>query len=235
MMYGKIFESIYDGTLVEDWRALITFQQFIVLCDADGIVDMTPTAISRRTGIPIEHIKAGIEILEHSDPFSRTKNDDGKRITRLDDHRPWGWSIVNHQKYKMMQDAETIRTQNRERKRKQRLKEKEPSRLVTPGHASHAMSRYTDTDTDINKHMPKSDDLSFDEFWEKYPRKVNKKKAKTAWNRINNLNQQLILIDLQSRFVDTKMQYIPYPTSYLHNESWKDEIERKPNELDNAI
>ena len=39
-MYGKIFHSIYDGTLAEDWRAPITFQQLIVLCDADGIVDI---------------------------------------------------------------------------------------------------------------------------------------------------------------------------------------------------
>ena len=87
-MYGKIFSSIYDGTLVEDWRALITFQQFIVLCDADGMVDMTPQAISRRTGIPIEHIKAGIEILEQEDIYSRTAEQGGKRIERLDGHRP---------------------------------------------------------------------------------------------------------------------------------------------------
>jgi len=72
-VYGKIFSSIYDGTLVEDWRALITFQQFIILSDADGVVDMTPGALSRRTGIPIEHIKVGIEILEKEDKYSRTE------------------------------------------------------------------------------------------------------------------------------------------------------------------
>ena len=64
-MYGKIFESIYDGTLGDDWRALITFQQMIVLCDSDGVVDMTPAAISRRTNIPVEHIEAGIKIGRH--------------------------------------------------------------------------------------------------------------------------------------------------------------------------
>jgi len=145
-VYGKIFESIYDGTLVEDWRALVTFQQMIVLCDADGIIDMTPSAISRRTGIPIEHIKAGIEILENEDPYSRTEGEGGRRIVRLEDHRPWGWYLVNHQKYKHLQDSDTVRAQNRERKRRQRAKEKE-SRSVTDGHAP---SRHTDTDTDTD-------------------------------------------------------------------------------------
>ena len=85
-MYGKIFESIYDGTLVEDWRALVTFQQMIILADSDGVVDMTPRSISRRTGIPIEHIEAGIKVLESEDQYSRSQDENGRRIIRLDNH-----------------------------------------------------------------------------------------------------------------------------------------------------
>jgi len=142
-MYGKIFDSIYDGTLAEDWRALITFQQFIVLCDADGMVDMTPQSISRRTGIPVEHIKAGIDVLEKADKYSRTSDEDGKRIELIDDHRPWGWHIVNHEKYKRMQDADTIRAQTRERVRKHR----EKKRGVTDG---NEQKRHIDTNTNTN-------------------------------------------------------------------------------------
>lgn len=151
-MYGKIFDSIYDGTLAEDWRALVTFQQLIVLCDADGIVDMTPYTISKRTGIPIEHIEAGLRVLENPDPYSRTPDEDGKRIQLLDpDNRPWGWYIVNHAKYRGYHDADAIRVQNRERKRKQRERERDSldtSRNVTDCHTS---SRHTDTDTDTKQ------------------------------------------------------------------------------------
>lgn len=98
-MYGKIFDSMYDGTLSENWQALVTFQQMIVLCDADGVIDMTPAAISRRTGIPIDHIKVGIEILENPDENSRTEDEEGRRIVRLDDHRAWGWRLVNYRKF----------------------------------------------------------------------------------------------------------------------------------------
>jgi len=149
-MYGKIFESMFDGTLTEDWQALITFQQMIILSDADGVVDMTPSAITRRTGIPIEHINAGIVSLELDDPYSRTPDHNGKRIIRLDDHRPWGWFIVNHEKYKLIQNAEDKRQQARNRKRKQREKE---SQDVTPCHAPSRMSRHTDTDTDTDKRL----------------------------------------------------------------------------------
>jgi len=123
-MYGKIFESIYDGTLAEDWRALITFQQMIVLCDPDGTLDMTPRALSQRTGIPIEHIEAGIKILENPDPYTRTENEEGRRILRIDSHRPWGWVIVNHTKYKNLKTARDRRDYMRDYMRDKRANEK---------------------------------------------------------------------------------------------------------------
>ena len=75
-MYGKIFEQMYDSSLVEDWKVLVTFQQLIVLADADGIVDMTATSIARRTNIPLDVIEYGIAELEKPDPsrdFSRAE------------------------------------------------------------------------------------------------------------------------------------------------------------------
>lgn len=149
-MYGKIFDSIYDGTLAEDWRALVTFQQMIVLCDADGMVDMTPQAMSRRTGIPIEHLIAGIEVLEKSDKYSRTPDENGKRIELIDSHRPWGWHIINHEKYKNTRDADTIREQTRERVRRHREKKKSNA-IVTPVTQGNAQKRHIDTDINTNK------------------------------------------------------------------------------------
>ncbi len=175
-MYGKIFDSIYDGTLVEDWRALVTFEQMIVLCDADGIIDMTASSISRRTGIPIEHIKAGIEILENEDPYSRTEGEGGRRIVRLDDHRPWGWYLVNHEKYKGLQDSDTVRAQNRERKRRQRAKAKE-SQGVTDGHAP---SRHTDKDTNTDITPPPSEkDVSDAMIWDAGTRLLGTKSSRS--------------------------------------------------------
>lgn len=114
-MYGKLFTSMYDGTLRVNWKALVTFQQMICLCDAVGVIDMTPEAIHGRTGIPLDIIQAGIEHLEAPDPGSRTPDMEGRRIERLDHHRPWGWRIVNHQKYRDLMNQEEKREADRVR------------------------------------------------------------------------------------------------------------------------
>ena len=144
-LYGKIFDSIYEGTLYGQWEALVTFQQLIVLCDADGMIDMTPQAIAARTSIPLKIIQKGIKILEAPDPFSRTPDEEGRRIELIDGHRPWGWHIVNHEKYRAMQDAEITRAQTRERVRKHRAAR--GGVTVTDGNAS---KRHTDTNTDTD-------------------------------------------------------------------------------------
>jgi len=158
-VYGKIFESIYDGTLAADWRAMITFQQMIILADADGVVDYTPAALSRRTGIPLEIIEHGIKKLEEPDPYSRTNYLDGRRIIRLDEHRPWSWEIVNYDVYRKKASREEQREKARLRKQKQRARERQPSDSegshadVTDEAGQSRMSHHTDemrSDTDNN-------------------------------------------------------------------------------------
>lgn len=129
-MYGKLFASMYDGTLYGHWQAIVAFQQMIVLCDGDGLIDMTPQAIAARTSIPLEIIQAGIEVLEAPDPYSRTPGDDGRRIVRLDDHRPWGWRIVNHRLYREIMAAEDKRKADRERIAAKRATCRAPSQPV---------------------------------------------------------------------------------------------------------
>lgn len=174
-MYGKIFTSIYDSTLVEDWRALITFQQFIVLSDSDGVVDKTPPAIARRTNIPIDIIEAGIKFLEQPDPYSRTPNENGARIVRLDDHRNWGWKIVNHEKYLKLTDYEKVKEQNRERQKRYRDKNKNNNVSNVSVTDDNAKSRHIDKDEDkdINKtktsmSSPNGDNVPFQQIIDLY-------------------------------------------------------------------
>lgn len=108
-MYGKVFESIYTGSLYGEWEAIVTMQQLITLADSKGIVDMTPQAISGVTSIPLDIIKKGLAVLTEPDESSRTEGHEGVRINRLDDHREWGWYLVNYDKYKNIRSAEDRR------------------------------------------------------------------------------------------------------------------------------
>lgn len=115
-MYGKLFAQMYDGTLATrgPWQALVTFQQLVILADLEGVVDMTADALARRTTIPLEIIEAGIRSLEEADPDSRTPTEEGRRIVRLSDSRPWGWRIVNYAHYRKLRTADERREYHRQ-------------------------------------------------------------------------------------------------------------------------
>lgn len=121
-LYGKLFEQMFDGTLATKgpWQALVTFQQFIILADKRGDVDMTPEAISRRTTIPLEIIQTGIKALEEPDPDSRSPDLEGRRIVRLNDGRAWGWTIVNYAHYRNIRSQEERREYMRAYQQKRR-------------------------------------------------------------------------------------------------------------------
>lgn len=114
-MYAKIFSQIYDGTLCTrgPWQALVTFQQLLVLADKNGVVDMTASAIARRTTIPLDIIETGIAALIEDDPESRTPTENGRRIVPLSSERGWGWAIVNYKHYRAMKREEERREYHR--------------------------------------------------------------------------------------------------------------------------
>lgn len=135
-MYGKIFRQMYRGTLatVGPWQALVTFQQMIVLADSEGVVDMTPEAISRETTIPLDIIRLGIAALELPDPDSRSPGEDGQRVVRLSDERSWGWRIVNYEHYRKLRNEEERRDYHRRYWREKRSKGKPSTDSTSPQH-----------------------------------------------------------------------------------------------------
>lgn len=159
-MYGKIFAQIYDSSLCENWKAMVTFQQLIVLCDSRGVVDMTQEAISRRTNIPLEIIREGIESLEQPDPRSRSDVADGRRLSRLDAHRDWGWQIVNHTYYQRLASMDEKREADRVRiadKRKKGSKNKDVAgcRETSQGVADVAYTdAYADQEASLRESSP---------------------------------------------------------------------------------
>lgn len=91
-----------------------------------------------------------------------------------------------------------------------------------------------DFNKDINN-ISASDDApaneadSFNTFWDIYPVKKNKVRAKKIWER-KKLNNIAVLIcnDVSTRQVNdaswSDEQYIPHPSTYLQNERWKDSV-----------
>jgi hypothetical protein len=154
-MYGKLFSSMYEGTLYGQWQAIVTLQQLVILADADGVVDMTPPAIAARTSIPLDIIQAGLEQLSQADRYSRTPTEDGRRIVLVDDERPWGWRIVNYRYYRDLASREDKKAKDRERIAEKRNKNNNVAscRDVSQSVADVA---HTNTDTDTSSSSKKS-------------------------------------------------------------------------------
>jgi hypothetical protein len=146
-MYGKLFVSMYEGTLYGQWQAIITLQQLVILADADGVVDMTPPAIAARTSIPLDIIEAGLKQLSEVDRYSRTPTEDGRRIVPIDPDRPWGWRIVNYRYYRDLASREDKKAKDRERIAEKR---KENSDVAMCRNVSQVVADVAHTDTDTN-------------------------------------------------------------------------------------
>jgi hypothetical protein len=123
-MYVKIFEQIYDSSIADNYLVRFVFEDFLILADKDGCVDMTAAAIARRTNVPLKVVNMAIEKLSSPDLESRSPNEDGRRIVLLDQYRSWGWRIINYAQYRNIRDNEARKEYFRDRKREQRSKAK---------------------------------------------------------------------------------------------------------------
>lgn len=70
----------------------------------------------------------------------------------------------------------------------------------------------------------------FDGFWNLFPRRVAKKDAEKAWNRMNE-KQRFAAVEslpVHVRYWEaagTTKEFLPYPATWLNGERWEDELE----------
>jgi len=233
-MYAKVFAQIFDSSLREKWQAWVTFVALLVLADENDDVDMTLEALTARTGLPGSVVSEGIAWLEKPDPFSRSPESEGRRIIRLDDHRSWGWHIVNRRKYRSIRDNTERREYFRIHKQQQRACPPESTNVhPSPPHKD------VDVDKDKNQSIARpAVSLRFIEFWEAYPRKVSKALALKKWLKLNADSDPLFsaimagLVRAKEAWAasGTETQFLPHPATWLNQERWNDEIQ--PQETD---
>lgn len=98
--YTPVFDSVFTGTLSGKYPDTAAWLFLLALADKHGVVDMTPAYISLVTGMPESSLVECITRFMEPDPYSRTIDEEGRRLVPIDPARPWGWKIVNHRKYR---------------------------------------------------------------------------------------------------------------------------------------
>ena len=161
-MYGKLFTSMFDGSIHGHWQAIVVLQQMVILSDAGGNLDATPETLSARTSIPLEIWQVGIADLLQPDPKSRSQDHEGRRIIPLEDGRDWGWIVVNKPKYSGLVDEDDRRRQWREAQRKKRTRKDghgmsqtndDCHQMSQTNDDCHQMSSHVDVDVDVNTEL----------------------------------------------------------------------------------
>lgn len=153
MGYAKLFSSIIHSTI---WRepphVKILWITMLAMSDKDGAVMASVPGLADAARVTIEQCNSGLQRLQEPDPYSRTKENDGRRITEIDG----GWALLNYPKYRDLKSEEEIKEKNRVKVANWRQKQKDNvTKPVTQSNSSDArlpsvshLLPPTDIDTD---------------------------------------------------------------------------------------
>lgn len=123
MGFTKLDSRIIDSSIWdEDSNVLKVFIAFWTKCNPEGIVDATYNAMYRTANLcdkekkplPVEAFDNALQVLLNPDPNSRSKENEGRRIQRLDESKWLVTTYADHREFTYSDNPEAVK------KRKQR-------------------------------------------------------------------------------------------------------------------
>ena len=95
--YAKLSSSITTSSIwCEDDRTFKLWIGMLATADARGHVDGSIPGLARMLGCSIPEAEASLEKLLAPDPYSRTADNEGRRLVQ----EPGGWFVVNYELYR---------------------------------------------------------------------------------------------------------------------------------------
>jgi hypothetical protein len=125
--YTKLFGSIIASTV---WReskeTKILWVTMLAMADRNGIVEGSIPGLADMARLSIQETEDAMDRLQAPDPYSRTKDNDGRRVAPAGD----GWLILNHAKYREKMGQDERREYFRNYRRKERAATKTAAKEV---------------------------------------------------------------------------------------------------------
>lgn len=112
-MYNKLFTKILDSSVwLEADATRLVWITFLAAMDEDGFVPFSAAGnVSVRARVSLEAAEEAIAILEAPDSKNPAQEHEGRRIERV----PYGWMVLNADKYRLLVKREISREQTRMR------------------------------------------------------------------------------------------------------------------------
>jgi hypothetical protein len=132
MSYTKLFSSIVTSTIwAEDNTTRIVWITMLALANQHGEVQASIPGLARISAVSVADCELAIEKFLGPDPYSRTEDDEGRRIEKIDG----GWSLLNHQKYREMASKDEAKLAAARRQQRFKQKQQRNATAVTVGNA----------------------------------------------------------------------------------------------------
>lgn len=229
-MYAKLFSSLYQGTLRGKSHEILVFTNLLAHCDKEGFVDKHFRAIAEETGLTQDEVRLAILELEAPDAESRSPEMDGRRIVPIDEHRNWGWQVVNYGKYRVIKDEET----RRETWRKSQEKRRKCQHLSTSVNICQPPSTHIEVEGDANVDTKPSRSIGVaalaNAIYEAYPRKVGRKAAISKITAALASHSAEAIMDATKAYAtataawpDDERQFIPHPATWFSQDRFLDD------------
>lgn len=164
---------------------------------------ITYEEIMASTKATAEQTKKCIKWLEENSMLTSTKTTRGKKRF-----------VVNYDKYQdvvLNKNSRETSEENNER---------------TVGEQLEARSIVEERKKEKNEKSIYMSEEDFDSYWNIYPLKENKKKAKQVFLKIKKelLPKILSAVEAQKKSQKWKDGYVPHPTTWLNGERWEDQL-----------
>lgn len=128
MAYAKLFSTIVTSTVWgEPHTTRIVWITMLATADKNGEVMATIPGIARLANVTIAEAEEAIARFLAPDPYSRTPDDEGRRIEKIEG----GWHLLNYEKYRRMASLDEKKESNAERQRRHRERKKRNGVPVT--------------------------------------------------------------------------------------------------------
>lgn len=258
MAFVKIHDSILASSIVEEdpvtrWVWLF----MLVKCDKNGNVYGTWPALARMANVDDVEFETAMATLMAPDASSTSQLEDGRRIIEAGPNLLHVVNYLYYRGLKdpdeVREGARLRKQKQREREKAEDVQADSPEshKKVTESHdkaeayssnrldkaeAEADTSTHTEDgvqglmDIRLDEDAPPPDKLSrFGEFWDLYPRRIQRARAESAWKKLTKAQKQAAIDAVphhcamwarQAREKDK----VPYPATWLNGKSWEDEI-----------
>lgn len=137
-MYTKLFNSIVTSTVWQESSDIrVVWVTLLALADKNGEVQASIPGLANLANVSVADCKEAIAALSAPDEYSRTPDNEGRRIQAING----GWELLNYRAYRDKATDADRREQARLRKQRQRAREKQDKchADVTHGHDERDM------------------------------------------------------------------------------------------------